>query len=74
MGSPMKTKILSAIFCLALLLSASKAYSDDSIVADFGKSVKPIKTNKIEMESEEVIQDSQGSADDKRNPPIAQHP
>ena len=55
MGSPMKTKILAAIICLALLLPASKAYSDDSIVADFGKSVKPIKTNKIEMESEEVI-------------------
>lgn len=44
--------LLSVWFLITL---AGTSYSDDTIVADYGKTVSPIKTNEITMLEEEVI-------------------
>jgi hypothetical protein len=51
-----KTCGIKAIVVLSILiLCLSHSYSDDTLVADYGKTVAPIKTNDISMVEEEVI-------------------
>ena len=47
--------ITALLIILLLILVLSFSHSDDTLVADYGKTVGPIKTNEIRMVEEEVI-------------------
>ncbi len=52
----MKTfRIVVAILLFFAALSASSSYPNDTLVADYGRTVAPVKTNEIRMTEEEVV-------------------
>lgn len=50
-----KLNRITTVTILLFILLSVYLYADDSIIADFGKNIKPEKTNDIEMISENVI-------------------